>query len=144
MPAPSIYAATLALMPFILAEAKAVGIDPLKLAAVVHTESRGQAGVIRRETNGSCSVGLGGVNVPDCDQVAVDHLLQAQANLRAAAVILKRGEEWCHARPTWAVCRRGGPIAMYNPGDRAYPARVRATMKAIGRVLKATKKARAS
>lgn len=144
MPLPSIYAATLALMPFIVAEAKAVGVDPIKLAAIVHTESRGQAGVIRRETNGSCSVGLAGVNVPDCDQAAVDHLLQAQANLRAAAVILKRGEEWCRDRPTWAACRRGGPIAMYNPGDRAYPKRVMATMKAIGRALKATRKGRTS
>lgn len=133
---PSIYAATLALMPFIVTEAKAVGVDPLKLAAIVHTESRGQAGVVRHETNGSCSVGLGGVNVPDCDPVAVAHLQQAQVNLRAAAVILKRGEDWCRDHPAWAACRRGGPIAMYNPGDRAYPKRVMVTMKAIGRMLK--------
>lgn len=131
------YAPVLALMSAICTEAKPLGIPCDELAAVVHVESRGQAGIVRHETNGSCSVGLGGVNVPDCDPVAVAHLQQAQANLRASAVILRAGRRWCAEHPAHKVCRASGPIGMYNPGDKAYRVKVRAAQRAIRALVRA-------
>lgn len=133
MPIPALYAATLALMPAIFVEAKAMQQDPWTMAAIVFTESRGVASAIKHESNGSCSVGLAGINVPDCDPVAVDHLLQAQANLRTQAVILAKGAAWCREHPTTATCRRGGAVAQYNAGDKGYAKRVRAAARALKR-----------
>lgn len=133
----SMYAAVLALMPFIRAEAKAQGQDPWTMAAIVFTESRGNPSVVKHELDGSCSVGLAGINVPGCDEVAVEHLKLAQANLRAQAVILKKGAEWCREHPKTAPCRRGGAVAQYNAGDKGYAARVLGVRKALMREARA-------
>lgn len=132
------FAPVLALLGAICTEAKPLSIPCDELAAVVFVESRGQAGIVRHETNGSCSVGLGGVNVPDCDPVAVAHLQQAQANLRASAVILRAGRRWCAEHPGHGVCRRSGAIGMYNPGDKAYRVKVRAAQRAIRSLMRAS------
>lgn len=131
------FAPVLALLGAICTEAKPLGIPCDELAGVVYVESRGQAGVVRYETNGSCSVGLGGVNVPDCDPVAVLHLQSAQPNLRASAVILAAGRRWCAEHPGHSVCRRSGAIGMYNPGDKAYRVKVRAAQRAIRALMRA-------
>jgi len=129
----SVYAAVLALMPFIRAEARAQGQDPWTMAAIVFVESRGNPSVVKHELDGSCSVGLAGINVPGCDEVAVEHLKLAQANLRAQAVILKKGAEWCRAHAKTAPCRRGGAVAQYNAGDKGYAARVLGVRKDLMR-----------
>lgn len=128
---PLVFRAVLALMPFLRPEAKALDVDPYELAGIVYVESRGVAGVVRHETNGSCSVGLAGINVPDCDPVAVEHLLLDQANLHAAAVILRAGYAYCREHPRADACRRGGGLAMYNPGNKGYASAVRRAAREI-------------
>ncbi len=130
MPVPPLYAAVLALLPEILGTAQEFHQDPWTMAAIVFAESRGLSSVVKYEQDGSCSVGLAGINVPGCDAAAVAHLLLSQANLRAEAILLSKGDAYCHAHKT-AVCRRGGAVALYNAGDRKYAARIRAIAKTI-------------
>ncbi len=125
------FAAILAIWTLIQGEAKAAGVSPLTFAAIVHVESRGQPGAIKHEANGSCSVGLGQVNVSDCDEAAVTRLLVPAANLRAAAGILKAGARYCLSHR----CPRGGAVAMYNAGDKGYARRVFAVRRQLRRAV---------
>jgi len=120
------YAGALAL----LVLARSVSQDPLTLLAIAHVETRGRSLVVH-EANGSCSVGPMGINVPGCDPDRVAAVLPLAANLRAAAGVLRAGAAWCRAGRSPEVCRRGGAVAMYNAGDKAYAARVRAARRAL-------------
>jgi soluble lytic murein transglycosylase-like protein len=129
------YAPVLALWALIAIEAKRVGRDPAELAAIVHTESRAQTQVVKRESNGSCSVGAAGINVPDCDPQRVAALLDPATNLRVAANTLRAGAAWCRAHRRDKVCLRGGAVAMYNAGDKGYARRVQQHRRALARLI---------
>ena len=86
-------------MALIFSTATAAHVDPATLGAIVFLESRGQPHLVSEERNGSCSVGLGMVNVPDCDPVRISALQDPAFNLRAAALALRANQRWCRRHP---------------------------------------------
>lgn len=119
----NLYAATLALLPLVLRVA-APGEVPTVLA-IIHTESRGQAGAVKREANGTCSAGLGGINGP-CDAPVLD----PEANVRAIVRTLRAGRTFCAKTPKHRVCRAGA-LGAYNNGSAVYVKRVKSARRAI-------------
>lgn len=137
----AVFAGALSLAALATDHGKAHHVDPDLIMAIAHVESRGQANIVRHESNGSCSVGLGGINVPTCDDAVVEHLKSPDANVKAIAVILDTGRTYCAAHPENVACKRGGAIALYNPGDPGYAKRVAAARRQI-RKLKRLKRQR--
>lgn len=133
MATPSVFAGALAWLVAATLHAAAMQQDRYTVEAIIHAESRGDATVVKHETNGSCSVGLMGINVPDCEPVQVEHLLSPEANIRAGTAILKQGAFFCREHPKNAACKRGGAIALYNPGDKEYARRIRRVRREMRR-----------
>ncbi len=102
-------------------------LDPLLLEAIVHIESRYKANAIHYENDGSCSVGLGQINVRECTPGVVDRLTSPTLNLERAAFILVKAKEICPK--VRKNCAKLGWVGLYNPGDRTYSSRIRQTMK---------------
>lgn len=123
----NLYAATLALLPLVASVAAPSEVPTV--LAIIHTESRGQAGVVRHESNGTCSAGLGGINGP-CDAP----LLDPGQNVRAIVRILRAGRTFCARSPRHRVCQAGA-LGAYNGGSGSYVRRVKATRRAILREL---------
>ncbi len=118
-------------MPGIRVAARAEHVDATTLAAIVFAESTGRAHTIVREHDGSCSVGLGGVNVPSCEPGAVAALLDPTTNLHHAAVRLAASVRWCAEHPRDEVCAAGAAAVMYGRarGVRQAKAHMRAAMR---------------
>lgn len=99
----------------IFSTAHAAHVDPHTLGAIVYLESRGQPHLVAKERNGTCSVGLGMVNVPDCDPVRISSLQDPAFNLRVAALVLRANQRWCRRHPSEWRCRAGNRV-MKNGG----------------------------
>lgn len=115
----------------IVATASAENVDPRTLAAIVFLESRGQSHLVSKERNGTCSVGLGMVNVPDCDQERISSLHDPAYNLRVSAKILKANQRWCRRHSGEWRCRAGeksfrggGGVNCYAGNTKTYAPRV--------------------
>lgn len=126
-------------MPLILSEAR-TREEALTLAAIVHVESRGQPGLVGVEKNGSCSVGLGMVNVPDCDPDKIQSLKDPVTNIRTSAKILRATRSWCathprdrHCRAGERVFRGGGAVNRYAGRTSSYAPRVAPVRAALRR-----------
>jgi hypothetical protein len=122
----------------IVATASAEHVDPRTLAAIVFLESRGQPHLVSNERNGTCSVGLGQVNVADCDPVKMSALHDPAYNLRVSAKILKANRRWCRRHPSEWRCRAGervfkggGAVNCYAGNTKAYAPRVAKVRKLL-------------
>lgn len=133
----------------ILATATAEHVDPRTLAAIVFLESRGQPHLVSREKNGTCSVGLGMVNVPDCDLSKISALQDPAHNLRVAAKILHANQRWCRRHKTEWRCRAGervfrggGGVNTYAGNTKRYAPRVAKVRKMLPKNLAKAARAR--
>ncbi len=126
----------------IIATASAERVDPRTLAAIVFLESRGQPHLVSKERNGTCSVGLGMVNVRDCNPETISSLQDPAHNLRVSAKILKANQRWCRRHPTEWRCRSGerafrggGAVNCYAGRTKAYAPRVLAVRRLLPKKL---------
>lgn len=122
----------------ILATAEIEHVDARTLAAIVFLESRGQPQLMSKEKNGTCSVGLGMVNVADCDPQRMRRLQDPVYNLRVSAQMLKANQKWCRRHPTEWRCRAGersfrggGAVNCYAGRTKDYAARVQAVRRLL-------------
>ena len=118
-------------MALIFSTAAEAKVDPYTLGAIVYLESRGQAHIVSKERNGSCSVGLGQVNVPDCAPERISALRAPAYNLRVSAQILRANERWCRKHRKDRRCRSGnrlwkggGAVNCYAGNTTRYAPRV--------------------
>lgn len=130
----------------ILFTASAEKVDPKTLAAIVFLESRGQPHLVAHERNGTCSVGLAMINVPDCDPVRMSALQDPAFNLRVSAKILKANAKWCKKHPRERRCRAGervfpggGAVNLYAGNTTRYAPRVAKLRKLVARPLHAAR-----
>jgi hypothetical protein len=104
---------------WVLADAKQHQLDPWVYVAIVRRETRWTTGITRYEFNGSCSVGLGQINVP-CDTPDLVQLLDARTNLRRMGTFLTHLRSTCQND-----CQNLGWLRAYNPGSAEYFTAVR-------------------
>jgi hypothetical protein len=78
---------------------------------------------VRRERDGSCSVGLGQINTR-CGSSDVEILLSARNNISRMGYFLARIRRACRRD-----CANLGWLRAYNPGDPAYLAAVQAYVR---------------
>ena len=124
----------------IVSTAKEEGVHPRTLAAIVYMESRGQAGVVGRERDGDCSVGLGQIK-GSCAPERLARLQDPSVNLHTAAKILKANERWCRkhvrekrCRAGERVFRGGGAVNLYAGNTTKHAAKVWKHRVALARV----------
>jgi hypothetical protein len=134
------YVAVRAWLPTISVEARHADVDELTLATIVAIESHGQAGLVSREKNGSCSVGLGMVNVPDCDPKKVAALRDPATNIRAAARTLSATMRWCKRHRADRYCQAGERVFKGGGGVNRYAGRSDAYARKVGLWRKALRK----
>lgn len=126
-------------------EAERAGVSPVTLGAIVFTESRGQPHLVSKEKNGSCSVGLGMVNVPDCNPMRISSLQDPAYNVQVAAKILRANERWCRSHRADRYCRAGERVFPRGGGVNRYAGRSSTYAKTIAparRVVRALLSAR--
>lgn len=131
-------------MALVFSTATAEHVDPATLGAIVFLESRGQPHLVARERNGTCSVGLGMVNVPDCDPVRISSLQDPAFNLRVAAKILRANQRWCRRHPSEWRCRAGnrvmkdgGALNTYAGWTTSYAPRIKPVRRTLQRAYQA-------
>jgi hypothetical protein len=96
------------------ADARQHGLDPWIYVAIIDRETRWKTGITRYEFNGSCSVGLGQINLP-CTSPELEKLLQPRANIRRMGKFFERIRSTCTHD-----CQNLGWLRAYNPGDSVY------------------------
>lgn len=128
------------LLPLIIATAQHYHVHPRTLAAIVYMESRGQPGIVGRERDGDCSVGLGQIK-GSCDPARIARLQDPAVNLASAASILRANERWCsrHRREKRCaagerVFRGGGAVNLYAGNTTKHAAKVWKHRVALARV----------
>lgn len=100
---------------WVVEEATARDLDPWVFHAIIHVETRWKAGIVVHEHDGTCSVGLGGINVA-CDSSRAKDLRDPHANIQAVGVFLTRIRRRCAYR--WCSDHNGlGWLRMYNGGQ---------------------------
>ena len=99
-------------------------VDPRLVEAIIFNESRWVAGAFHAESNGTCSVGLGQINVVDCDPAKMAALRDPVVNIRRVAAHLAAIKKFCPKVRPYKKCVRRGWIGLYNPGDPTYARRV--------------------
>jgi hypothetical protein len=104
---------------WVLRDAKNHNLDPWIYVAIAGRETRWTTGITRYEFDGSCSVGLGQINVP-CNSPDLVPLLDARSNIRRMGVFFDRIRKECRHD-----CTDLGWLRAYNPGDHVYFAAVR-------------------
>jgi len=109
---------------WVVEEADAHEEDPWLIFALGYVESRWTARVVRHEGDGSCSVGIGQINVPTCEARAVERLRDPRENLRQVGTRLELLRRTCKKD-----CMGIGWLRGYNPGDRGYVARVEKVLR---------------
>jgi hypothetical protein len=87
-------------------------LDPWLIIELVHRETHWIPSLVRHEKDGTCSVGLGQINVQCRD---VKPFLEPHANLRRTAFILNRLRERCKLQ-----CAGSSWLAGYNRGSHGY------------------------
>ena len=98
-------------------------LDPWLVYSLVHVESRWKTSAFRLEGDGTCSVGLGQINVPNCDPWTIERLHDPHHNLKTVTLRLDLLRRICRKK-----CEGIGFVRGYNPGDRSY-------LRLIGQVL---------
>src|SRR6266404_7552652 len=104
----------------LVTEARKNELDPWLPYAIIRHESRWSANVLRQETDGSCSVGLGQINVPGCDPARMAPLRDPAENIRRTTKLLHLMKMLCPKVWRKKKCVQGGWIGLYNPGDSFY------------------------
>src|ERR1700727_1702240 len=104
-------------------EASAHSLDPWIFHALINRETRWTATAVRHERDGSCSVGLGQINV-HCTASAMQPLLDPHANLRRMGSFLARIRSACRRD-----CDNLGWLRAYNPGNAEYLSAVQADVR---------------
>lgn len=104
-------------------EARARRLDPWVIHALVNRETHWTASAVRHESNGTCSVGLGQINVP-CTAAAMQPLLGPHVNLRRMGHFLAGIRAACRHD-----CDGLGWLRAYNPGDAEYLSAVQADVR---------------
>lgn len=99
-------------------------VDPWLVEAIIFNESRWRSGSFRQESNGTCSVGLGQINVPDCNPDRIARLKEPETNIGQVARFLVRIQELCPRVWPKKKCVHGGWVGLYNSGDPTYAKRV--------------------
>lgn len=99
---------------WVLEEASKRSLDPWIFHAIFHTETRWKAGIVVHEKDGTCSVGLGGANVP-CRSPQVQVLRDPHRNIQWVGTFLTRIRNACHHN-----CSGLGWLRAYNGGNRDY------------------------
>ena len=97
---------------WVYAEASARKLDPWVFHALINRETHWTATAVRHEHDGTCSVGLGQINVP-CTAPAMQPLLDPHVNLRRMGHFLARIR---------GACR-------HDPGDAEYLSAVQADVR---------------
>ncbi len=100
------------------------GVDPLLVESVIFHESRWRSSAFRKENNGSCSVGLGQINIPGCDPTKIALLKNPLTNIRRVVRHLSLCREVCPKARKPKKCVHHGWVGLYNPGDPTYVARI--------------------
>ena len=108
---------------WVLEEARERNLDPWVFQAIIHQETRWTATAVRREHDGSCSVGLGQINTR-CGSEEVATLLNPHNNIKRMGKFLSRIRRACRRD-----CAGLGWLRAYNPGDAAYLAAVQAAVR---------------
>lgn len=129
-------------LPMIRHEARARHVDYLTVAAIVWHESHGDPNAYFKERGEACSVGLGGIYVPDCDPRTVSELHDPVFNVRASVRILAANQRWCRrhrrdrqCRAGERVFRGGGAVNHYGGRTTTYAAEVLKLRRALAREL---------
>ena len=89
-------------------------LDPWLLYELVYRESRWTPTALRREWDGTCSVGLGQINVA-CDKDAIAPFFDPVVNLRKIGEYLEHFRKSCKQD-----CEGGLWLRGYNPGSSTY------------------------
>jgi hypothetical protein len=104
-------------------EARAHNLDPWIFHALINRETRWTATAVRHEGDGSCSVGLGQINVP-CTAVAMQPLLDPRTNIHRMGSFLAKIRGACTRG-----CASLGWLKQYNPGNAEYLSAVQADVR---------------
>lgn len=108
---------------WVQAEARAHLLDPWIFVALINRETHWTATAVRHEGDGSCSVGLGQINVR-CTAPAMQPLLDPRINLRHMGTFLARIRDACTHD-----CTNLGWLKQYNPGNAEYLSAVQADVR---------------
>lgn len=108
---------------WVLEEAREHSLDPWIFPALINRETHWTATALRHEADGSCSVGLGQINVR-CSSPEVVALQQPHANLHRMGAFLSRIRASCTHD-----CENLGWLRAYNPGDAEYLSAVQAAVR---------------
>lgn len=108
---------------WVVEEATKRDLDPWLFQALIYKESRWTATALRREGDGSCSVGLGQINTV-CEQEKIAPLQDPQANIQKMGEFLFNIRARCHRD-----CGGLRWLRAYNPGDRGYVATIEEAVK---------------
>lgn len=99
---------------WVLEEAADKEIDPWVFHAIIYIESRWSWWALRREQDGTCSVGLGQINVK-CDSERAKELRDPRTNILAVGEFLGHLKDRCHRR-----CDNLNWVVPYNAGNPCY------------------------
>lgn len=99
---------------WVVEEAESKGLDPWVFHGIIATESRWAYYAFRRENDGSCSVGLGQINVK-CTSPRAKSLKDPHENIKTMGSFLSTLKATCAHH-----CDGLGWLKRYNPGDSAY------------------------
>lgn len=113
----------------LISQASENNLDPWLMEALITKESRWISTAIRREGDGSCSVGLGQINLKSCDPVKVAELEGPLENIRRTARHLAIIRDLCPKVRPKKKCSQLAWIGLYNPGSRTYAKSVLLLMK---------------
>jgi hypothetical protein len=99
---------------WVLEQAQERDIDPWVFHAIIHIESRWSYWAFRKEQDGTCSVGLGQINVK-CDSPRAKELKDAHTNILAMGEFLGHLKDKCHQK-----CDNLRWVIPYNAGNPEY------------------------
>jgi hypothetical protein len=100
---------------WVVEQAREHNLDPWLLHSLIYVESRWVAKVVRLEGDKSCSVGLGQINVADCNEQKIRKLQDPHENLRHIGARLELLQRTCKKN-----CEGLGWLQGYNPGSKSY------------------------
>jgi hypothetical protein len=100
---------------WVLEEADRNNLDPWLFHGIVYIESRWTPGVVRREEDGSCSIGLGQINVRRCEASKVQPLRDPRENLRRMGDFLSTIRDSCLKN-----CQGLKWLRFYNYNNKRY------------------------
>lgn len=108
---------------YVLTASKKHSLDPWIFQSIISRETRWQSVLVRREADGSCSVGLGQIN-GRCTEAVMAPLRDPRVN------IFRMGTFLAHLRSTCRTdCQDLGWLRRYNPGSAAYLAAIQEAVR---------------